>query len=72
MPATRSELHVLVDQLPDAELHAAQRFLEFLSEESVGPRFAASIRRGIAQAEAGETIVCHDYDDMAEKLLGKK
>ena len=40
-----------------------------LSQEPVGPNFGDSIRRGVAQADSGETIVCQDYDDMVEKLL---
>jgi len=72
MLTNREELHRLVDRLPDAELPTAHRFLEFLSQESVGPRFAASIRRGIGQADAGETIVCGNYDEMVEKVLGKE
>jgi hypothetical protein len=69
MSANRDQIHHLVDRLSEAELLAAQRFLEFLSQEPVGPIFAESIRRGIAQADAGQTIVCHDYDEMVEKLL---
>jgi hypothetical protein len=72
MADTRHTLHDLIDRLPDAELIMAQRFLEFLSQESVGPAFSDSIRRGIAQADAGQTIVCRDYDEMVEKLLGKE
>ena len=72
MSANRDQIHHLVDRLPEAELLAAQRFLEFLSQEPVGPMFAASIRRGIDQADAGQTIVCHNYDEMVEKLLGKE
>jgi hypothetical protein len=71
MAAARDTLHTLIDRLPDAELGVAQRFLEFLSQEPIGPTLAASIRRGIAQADAGQTIVCHNYDEMVEKLLGK-
>jgi hypothetical protein len=41
-------------------------------QEPVGSDFGQSIRRGIAQADAGDTIVCRDYDDMVEKLLGKE
>jgi hypothetical protein len=72
MTPTRDALHDLIDRLPDAELSVAQRFLEFLSQEPVGPALAASIRRGIAQADAGQAIVCHNYDEMVEKLLGKE
>jgi len=70
MAAARDALHDLVDRLPDGELNTAQRFLEFLSQEAVGQALATSIRRGIAQADAGQTIVCHNYDEMVEKLLG--
>ena len=59
-----------VDSLPDAGIPAAQRFLEFLTQDLVGPVFGESIRRGIAQIDAGESIVCRNCDDMVEKLLG--
>jgi hypothetical protein len=72
MSVARDALHNLVDQLPDAELIAARRFLEFLSQEPVGPALAASIRKGIAEANLGQTVVCHNYDEMVEKLLGKE
>jgi hypothetical protein len=72
MAANRDALHHLIDRLPDAEIVPAQRFLEFLAQEPVGPVFGESIRRGIAQADAGEAIVCRNYDDMVEKLLGKE
>ncbi len=71
MAAERDALHHLIDHLPDAEVPAAQRFLEFLALKPIGPVFGESIRRGIAQADAGEAIVCQSYDDMVEKLLGK-
>jgi hypothetical protein len=53
---------------------AARRFLEFLSQEEIGPELAASIRRGISEANAkrGETVVCGSYHEMVEKLLGKE
>lgn len=72
MPATRDELHQLIELLPDAEIPAAQRFLAFLSQEAVGPVFAESIRRGIAQAGSGQTTVCHNYEEMVEKLLPRE
>jgi hypothetical protein len=72
MAADRDALHQLIDHLPEAEVPAAQRFLEFLAHERIGPVFAESIRRGIAQANAGESIDCQSYDDMVEKLLGKE
>ena len=33
----RERLHALVDTLPDDEVHAALRFLEFLENEGVSP-----------------------------------
>ena len=72
MAANRESLHHLVDRLPDAEVPAAQRFLEFLAQEPVGPIFAESIRLGIAQADAGKAIVCQNYDEMVERLLAKE
>ena len=72
MAGPRDALHDLIDKLPDAELSAAQRFLEFLSSEGIWPTFAASIRKGIAEADAGRTIVCSNYDEMIEKVLGKE
>lgn len=76
MPATRDELHELIELLPDAEVATAQRFLAFLTQEAVGPgvgpMFADSIRRGIAQADSGQTTVCHNYEEMAEKLLRRE
>jgi hypothetical protein len=72
MAVNRDTLHHLINRLPDAEIPAARRFLEFLTQEPVGPVFGESIRRGIAQADAGEAIVCQTYDDMVEKLLGKE
>jgi hypothetical protein len=70
MQESRETLHRLIDQLPDAALSTAQQFLESLSGESVVPEFAESIRRGIAEADAGQTIVCHSYEEMVEKILG--
>jgi hypothetical protein len=72
MAVSREALHSLIDRLPDAELGAAKRFLEFLSKEPIGPEFADSIRRGLAEAEMGQTVVCSDYDEMVEKVLGRK
>jgi hypothetical protein len=72
MNGPRDALHTLVDQLPEAELGAAKRFLEFLSQEEIGPELAASIRRGISEANRGETIVCGSYEEMVEKLLGRE
>ena len=69
MATTRDHLHQLVESLPEQEIATAQRFLLFLSQEPIGDAFAQSLRRGITQAEAGQVVACHDYDDMVSKLL---
>lgn len=66
---SRHVLHELVDSLPETEIATAERLLMMISKEPIGPEFADSIRRGLAQAEAGETVVCRDYAEMVEKLL---
>jgi hypothetical protein len=72
MASSREALHSLIDRLPETELGAAERFLEFLSKEPIGPEFAESIRRGLAEAERGQTVVCSDYGEMVDKVLGGK
>lgn len=67
---TRDDLHSLLDRIPESELGIAERFLQFLSSEPIGPRFALSIRNGIAEADAGNNIICRDLDEMTEKILG--
>lgn len=66
---SRDLLHELVDSLPEDDIAIAERFLKIISKEPIGPEFAESIRRGLAQAEAGDTVVCRDYAEMVEKLL---
>jgi hypothetical protein len=66
----RADLHLLVDRLPETEVPVAGRFLQFLSAEPIGPIFAASIRRGIADAGEGNMIVCRDREEMIERILG--
>jgi len=70
MSMTRNDLHCLLDRIPESELPIAERFLQFLSNEPIGPRFAQSIRKGIAEADGGNNIICRDLDEMAEKILG--
>jgi hypothetical protein len=72
MAALRDDLHEMIERLPDAQLAAARRCLESLSREPVGPEFAASIRRGMAQSEAGQTVVCHSYDETVDQILGRE
>ena len=66
---SRDALHELVDSLPEEEIATAERFLTIISKEPLGKEFADSIRRGLAQADAGDTVVCRDYSEMVEKLL---
>ena len=66
---SRAVLHELVESLPEAEIATAARFLTMISNDHIGPEFAGSIRRGLAQADAGDTVVCRDYSEMVEKLL---
>jgi len=72
MAAARNDLHDLIDRLPDAEVEAARCFLKSLAQEPVGPVFAASIRRGMEQVDAGNTVVCHTYEEMVGQLLDKE
>lgn len=53
MAITREQLHRLVEGLPEQEIAAAQRFLLFLSQETIDEEFAQSIQRGSAQADSG-------------------
>jgi len=68
---TRDDLHCLLDRIPESELPVAERFLQFLSNEPIDPLFAQSIRKGIAEADSGNTIICRDLDEMAERILGR-
>jgi hypothetical protein len=70
MSTTRDSLHGSLDRVPESELPIAERFLQFLSSEPIGPRFADSIRKGIAEANNGNSIICRDLDEMTEKILG--
>jgi hypothetical protein len=60
----------MIDKIPEAEIPVVERFLQFVSAEPIGPEFAKSIRRGIAQADAGQMIACASREDMIEKILG--
>jgi hypothetical protein len=66
---TRDNLHRLLDKSPESEL-PAERFLQFLSNEPSGRRFAQSIRKDIAEADGGNNIICRDLNEIAEKILG--
>ena len=74
--AARDELHRLVDELPEAETHAARRYLEYLrhrqlpglqalleapeEEEELTPAAKKRLCRRLQEAEAGETIAHAD------------
>lgn len=67
--AAREHLHGLVDRLPEGEINAAERFLEFLASEQVGPTFSQSVRRGLADSVAGRTVDCATEEETFAKLL---
>ncbi len=67
--SSRNVLHELVDSPPEAEIATAERFLTIISKEPIGPEFAESIRRGLAQGDAGDTVVCRSYSEIVENLL---
>ncbi|MBM3727954.1 MAG: hypothetical protein FJW40_21330 [Acidobacteria bacterium] len=67
--ASRAVLHELGDSLPEAEIATAERFLTSISKGPIGPKFAESIRRGLAETDAGDTVVWRDCAEMVEKLL---
>ena len=74
---TRSRLHHLVDELPESELDAAVRFLEYLrdtgdpllrsletapeDDEPVTPEDEERIREGWAAYRRGETVTLDEY-----------
>ncbi len=81
--ADRLSLHTLVDELPEAELPAAMRFLEYLrrqadplrspleaapvDDEPVTEEDLAAIREGLAEKARGE-VVSHEE---VKRLLAK-
>jgi hypothetical protein len=79
---TRADLYRLIDELPESELHAAARFLEFLREagdpllrvleaapeddEPLTPEDEAAIEEAWADVRAGRVI----SDDELGRRLG--
>ena len=74
--ALKNEVHALVDRLPDDELKAARRYLEYLRDASdpyahldqadelddeERARLHASLARGMAQAKAGKGRPVEDF-----------
>ena len=66
---TRSDIHALIDALADEELDAVRAVLnavraedgfESLSEDDL-ERLRASVRRGLAQGEAGKSRSIEDF-----------
>jgi predicted transcriptional regulator len=69
----RQALHQLLDRIPDSEIAAAERYLEYLAaspayraaalapadDESVTPGDAAAIRRALEDLRAGR-VVSHE------------
>jgi len=77
----REAVHKLVDTLPEQELHAAQRFLEFLQEhedallvescepEEATPEELAAIQRSREDYKHGRFF---SLDEVERRLLGPK
>ena len=57
MSNTREPLQQLVDGLPE-------------QDGGIGGEFAQSIHRALGQADSGQTVVCHNYGEMVEEILG--
>jgi hypothetical protein len=70
MPITREQLHHLVERLPEQEMAEAERLLLFLSRETISEEFGRAILTGWDQAGTGKTVVCLDYNNMVERVLG--
>jgi predicted transcriptional regulator len=83
---TKQRLHRLVDELPESELHAAERFLQFLGNEAEDPLLTALRGTPIDDEPVSaeeEALVQHARDQMAageyvtheearRRLLGKR
>lgn len=71
--ATREQLRHLIDELPDDELHAAQRYLEFLAEERAADRFYQMLQSAPLDDEPETpeeaTAVAEAYEDIAAGRL---
>ena len=65
----KSELHELVETLPDSESLAAKRYLEFLisrsESEFFSPEDLAEIEEGFEEIRRGESI---SLDELEKKL----
>ncbi len=59
-PATKADLHELVDELPDEKVETARRFLEALRGSGTGPNFIA---RFIGSMDPREAAL---LDELAE------
>jgi hypothetical protein len=78
---TRTELHRMIDELPESELHAAARFLEFLREagdpllraleaapeddEPLTPEDEAAIEEALEDVRAGRVV---RHEDLWRRL----
>lgn len=81
---TRARLHELVDELPESELHAAKRFLEYLrnmgdpllralaeaplDDEPLTPEDEAAIEEARAEYAAGKVL---SHEEARRLLLGE-
>ncbi|MBI3696977.1 MAG: hypothetical protein HY238_19355 [Acidobacteria bacterium] len=67
----KERLHQLVEELPDAELHTAERFLEYLrslqdevDHEPLSQEALDAIREGQEALKRGEYITLEEYRRM--------
>ena len=66
--SAKERLHQLVDDLPDSELQAARRFLEYLrslqdgvDDEPLSPEALEAIREGEEAMKRGESLPLQEY-----------
>jgi hypothetical protein len=67
---TRDRLRHLINQMPEADMVAAERHLEFLAAEPVDERLSSALRESLQQSAEGKVTVCADFDEMVTKILG--
>ena len=68
MQDTKQRLRQLIDELPESELHAAERFLQFLGNEGHDPFLAAMQRAPIGDdpvTPEEEALIQEGLDDLA-------
>jgi predicted transcriptional regulator len=68
----RTTLHALVDELPEQEIPAARRYLEFLRQQTPEPRSVDPLRRALENAPLDdEELTAEDLAAIREGLEEK-